>query len=505
MKSAPVYKPLLLLLLLCLVQGCANIVPPSGGKKDEAPPQLLSVTPPDSQLHTKPRKLELRFDEYIVLSDAAKEIQTSPILPVPPVVIVANKKVTVMLPDTLLMDSTTYRISFGKAIQDLHENNPFTGYHYLFSTGSYFDSLWVEGRVLNALTGMPDTGAYVLLYAAAVSDSAVVRERPLYAGRVDATGQFRIEGLPPRDFRIYALHDKNDNLRYDGDEERIAFTEMIVRPSEDSLLQEPLRTFREFTPPDTSDMEDASGAPGGKPAMAGKRGRQDDKQEELSYRVQADTSNTGKRTLDITQPLVVTFNRELAEVNADRITLVYDSNGVEAPVPITLEHDTADREKFEIKTDWREDAVYTLRLLKGFARDSAGTEAMPSRHSFRTKHEDDYAKVQINVADAYYSSKHILLVTNGEDTVHYSPVTDTVVRLSYLAEGSYSLRIIVDENENGQWDTGDLFDQVQPEWVIPHSEVVKVRAGWENIIDFREPVPERPAGKRSAEEEDTNE
>src|SRR5690606_8835431 len=108
--------------------------------------------------HTKPGKLELRFDEYIVLSDAAKEIQTSPILPVPPVVIVANKKVTVMLPDTLLLDSTTYRISFGKAIQDLHENNPFTGYHYLFSTGTYFDSLWVEGTILHALTGMPDTG-----------------------------------------------------------------------------------------------------------------------------------------------------------------------------------------------------------------------------------------------------------------------------------------------------------------------------------------------------------
>ncbi len=495
MNTAPVYKPLLLLLLLCLAQGCANIVPPSGGKKDEAPPQLLSVTPPDSQLHAKPRKLELRFDEYIVLSDAAKEIQISPILPIPPVVIVANKKVTVTLPDTILLDSTTYRISFGKAIQDLHENNPFTGYHYLFSTGSYFDSLWLEGRVLQARTGMPDTGAYVLLYAATVSDSTVVREKPLYAGRVDATGQFRIEGLPPRSFRVYALHDKNDNLRYDGDEERIAFTEQIIRPSEDSMLQEPLRTFQELMPPDTSGTEHASGRPGGKPDMGGRRGRQEDKQEELSYQVPADTSDTERRTLDVTKPFVVTLNREPAELNADRITLVYDSNGTEAPVQISLEQDTADRKRFEIKTDWREDAVYTLRLLKGFARDSAGTEAMPSRHSFRTKYEDDYAKVQVNIAHAYYGSKYMLLVMNGADTVYHKPVTDTVVRLSYLAEGSYSLYIIVDENENGQWDTGDLFGRMQPEWVIPHREAVKVRTGWENIIDFKEPEPEIPTGK----------
>ncbi len=501
MKSIPVSTPVLVLLLLCLLQGCANIVPPSGGKKDEIPPKLLSVTPPDSQLNIKVRKLELRFDEYVVVNDAAKEIQIAPILPIPPVVIVANKKVTVTLPDTLLMDSTTYRISFGKAIQDLHENNPFTGYHYLFSTGSYFDSLWLKGKVLNALTGLPDTGAFVLLYAASVSDTAVVREKPLYAVRADATGQFRIEGLPPRNFRIYALHDKNDNLRYDGEEERIAFTTTIVRPQEDSLLHEPLRTFRELVPPDTADTEDLPGTAGGKPSISGKNSRQDNKKENepLTYQVPVDTSDLDKRTLDITKPLIVTSNLELAELNADRITLVYDSSGVEVSVNIALQIDTADRKTFKIITDWRQDAAYTLRLLKGFIRDSAGTEAMPSRYSFRTKYEDDYAKVQINVAAAYYGNKHILMVTNGPDTVHHSPVTDTVVRLSYLTEGSYSLRIIIDENENGQWDTGDLLDQVQPEWVIPHSEAVKVRSGWENIIDFTEPAPESPAEEQPAE------
>jgi hypothetical protein len=46
------------------------------------------------------------------------------------------------------------------------------------------------------------------------------------------------------------------------------------------------------------------------------------------------------------------------------------------------------------------------------------------------------------------------------------------------------MRVIVDENGNGQWDTGDLFLKRQPEMVIPYEGTLNLKAGWDNVIDF---------------------
>src|SRR6185369_17328582 len=80
--------------------GCANISTPSGGKRDMKPPKLMEVTPKDSLLNTRVKKLELHFDEYIVVCDVQKEVEISPILPIPPTVTGVNKHVTLKLEDT---------------------------------------------------------------------------------------------------------------------------------------------------------------------------------------------------------------------------------------------------------------------------------------------------------------------------------------------------------------------------------------------------------------------
>ncbi len=492
MKPTAGIRILMLICLAYLLHGCANIVPPSGGKKDVTPPQLLLVSPPDSQLNVRPTKIDLRFDEYVVLSDVPKEIQFSPLLPVPPTVIVANKKVSLSLPDTLLMDSTTYRISFGKAIRDLHENNPFEGYQYVFSTGAFFDSLWIEGKVLQARTGMPDTGAFVLLFPAADSDSAVLKDKPHYAIKVGQSGSFRFDGLPPRAFKIYALQDKNDNMRFDGEEERIAFLNTMVDPRTDSLLLEPLRTFKEILVVDSTDTVKVE-EPGRK--GVGKRG-QKEKVEELTYRVSVDTSNIERRTFDVTKPLIIDFNRELDSVALDRITLARDSNDVEVPVAIDISLDTALRTQLVIKCEWKEDAVYVLRLLKGFAADSAGVEAMPSRHQFRTKSIDDYARLVVNLGSEYLDSNFVLFIQKGDDTLYHAGITDSTYSFNYLTEAIFQFYIIVDENENGEWDTGDLLQGKQPEHVIPHKESVRARSGWEHIVDFQPLLFESKSAKK---------
>jgi hypothetical protein len=149
-----------------------------------------------------------------------------------------------------------------------------------------------------------------------------------------------------------------------------------------------------------------------------------------------------------------------------------------------LKKDTVKPELLLLNSNWKEDMVYTLRLLKAFAKDSAGNELMPSKYIFRTKNEDDYGKLSVNIPVKYKSPEYLFMVNGDADTIYNQQITDTVVRLIRIKPGNYRLRIIVDKNRNGKWDAGDLFEKRQPENVIPYTDVLQVKAGWDNTIDF---------------------
>ena len=490
---------LLFIILLCFAYGCANIVPPEGGKKDVKPPKLIAVSPEDSLLNTRVTKLEMRFDEFVNLANASADVQMSPLLPIPLTVTATGKKVIVKIPDSLLHDNTTYRLSFGNAIQDLHEDNIFQSYVYTFSTGGYFDSLEVTGSILDASTGLPDTGAFVMLYDAADGDSAIVRKKPLYVIKSNMDGSFRLAGLPAHKFRLYALKDANNNLVYDGGEEKIAFVKDVVLPGDTTAEPFILNVFKEIVQVDTTATaaEDSLATIDEERGIKKRRRKEEDLGAEFVYNVLVDTNdNDRKRTVDITKPLKINFSKRVDEINASRVYLSYDSLDIPVETSFSFTKDTAkDQHAFLLNVDWKIDTRYTLKLLKGFAKDSTGADAMPSKYIFRTKSDDDYSKLTVHLHNSYNSPDYLLLINNGNDTAYHKNVTDTMVRLVRLAPAAYTVRLIVDSNRNGKWDTGDLFANRQPETVIPYpSGPVQLKAGWDNTIDFLPPSLGKKAG-----------
>lgn len=478
----------LLLTYIVLAAGCANITSPTGGKKDVTPPKRLSVTPADSLTNTRLKKVELTFDEYITVTDASKEVQISPLLSINPTATGLKKKVTVKIPDTLLEPNTTYRITFGNAIKDLHEGNPYAGYTYTFSTGAWFDSLQLKGNVLNAATGLPDsTGIIVVLHYAADGDSAIVRRKPRYVAHPDAKGNFTFTGLPKKAFKIYAVKDANDNLMFDGEGEMIGFADNDVTPGSSSVPAVTLRMFAQAG--DTSTHRDVEAVQ--KPDM--RKSSESVKPQSFGYTVNVDSQNKAKRTFDINGDVHISFTR-IPEINNSRITLTYDSNGAEVPAVFSILHaDTA--KEVRLHTPWKENTQYTLKLAKGFAKDSAGTEPMPAKFIFRTKEEEDYGKFIINLP-ARYANKYLLQVTADNDTVYQKVITDTSVAFTRMKPAKYTFRVIEDRNGNGKWDVGDLFARLQPEEVIPYREPLALKPGWENVIDFEaKPSVPKPARK----------
>ncbi|MEZ5015831.1 MAG: Ig-like domain-containing protein [Flavipsychrobacter sp.] len=480
-------RVLFIFLLVAIFYSCANIVPPEGGDKDVTPPKLLSITPKDSLINTRVTEIEMRFDEFLELKDATSEVRVSPVLPFPLDVRLSGKKVKVLIPDSLLNENTTYRIDFGTAIRDLHEGNAYKGSSYIFSTGNYFDSLMLSGKVINANTGTPADGVNVMVYLAKDGDSAVVKKKPLYVTKTSGGGKFLLPGMPEKEMFIYALKDANDNMIFDGDDEEIAFLNTSLMPKDSVATPTILYIFKE-KPIDTLKATKEKD----KATSTGKRGREKKDNQIISYKVVVDTSDKERRTHDVNEPILITVSTQINSYDDSKVFLSCDSLGIEVEALTNVRIDSTDSTRLNVYTTWKENTLYTLRLQKGFAKDSTLQEAMPSKHSFRTKNDDDYAKLNINMPSKYKGAKYLLQLNKGDDTLYKKPIIDTVVKIKRLNPGTYRVFLIIDENENGEWDTGSLLDRLQPEIVLPHKAEIPLKAGWENTEDFDPFLPIKP-------------
>jgi uncharacterized protein (DUF2141 family) len=224
----------LLSIVYCLFfTSCANIVNPSGGPKDTAPPNLVRASPDTFSTKFNSKEIILTFDEYIQLRDISSQLVVSPPLKNTPDIRVKKKSVIIRLNDTLA-ENTTYTLNFGNSIADITENNSPENFQYIFSTGDYIDSLSVEGAVMNAGNLSPEKGVLVMLYKNH-ADSALYKDRPSFFAKTDASGNFRINNIAKGEYRLTAIKDANSNYIYDQHGEAIAFSDSIVDPSKEKF------------------------------------------------------------------------------------------------------------------------------------------------------------------------------------------------------------------------------------------------------------------------------
>ena len=209
---------------------CANTTtPPSGGPKDTIPPVVTSIYPALGQINVpqKKTKLEVKFNEYVVVKDP-KSLFLSPPLEKAPKYKIQGKAVVLSF-ESDLDSNKTYTLDLTNAIADNNEGNLFPGFTLVFSTGDRIDSMMVTGLVQDCNTLKPIKGATVMLYKDQ-ADSAIFTKRPDAAVKTDEWGFFCMRNIADTVYRMYAIIDDNNNNMYEAENERVAFLDTLIRP-----------------------------------------------------------------------------------------------------------------------------------------------------------------------------------------------------------------------------------------------------------------------------------
>ena len=89
------------LLLVLLLQQCANMVTPTGGPKDTMPPVVVEAIPENQSVNFNSKKIEITFDEYVTLENAKQKVIVSPPLKENPDIKLVNKTVVIRFKEEL--------------------------------------------------------------------------------------------------------------------------------------------------------------------------------------------------------------------------------------------------------------------------------------------------------------------------------------------------------------------------------------------------------------------
>ena len=235
--------------LFLLAVNCAKRGNPTGGAKDTTPPEVVRADPPNESVNFDKNKIRIYFNEYIVLKNVQKQLIISPPLKQLPEITPqggASKFIDIKINDTLA-PNTTYVFNFGQSITDNNEGNPYNFFSYVFSTGSYIDSLTVSGTIKDAINRKADDFVSVMLYQidSTYNDSIIYKKPPTYiTNTLDSTTAFTLTNLRAGTYMLAAMKDVANNYVFDQKTDKIAFKKEFIAVPSDSIYE--MTLFKEI-------------------------------------------------------------------------------------------------------------------------------------------------------------------------------------------------------------------------------------------------------------------
>jgi uncharacterized protein (DUF2141 family) len=436
---------------------CAQIGAPTGGPRDSIPPKLLNISPPNRTLNFKGNRITLTFDEYVQLQKLQENLLISPSPKIIPNVDYKLKTVTIKIRDTL-EPNTTYRFDLGNSIQDINEGNPFKNFSYIFSTGSYIDSLEFSGNVQLAETGKTDSTLLVFLYKD-LDDSAVLKHKPRYVTRLDSSGNFTFHNLPGGIYNVYALKDESGQRIYNNNDELFAFSDSTIKV-DDNTKSIKLFAYQEEKPKPKSPSTNTASS-----------------EKKLKY-----TTSIVNSRQDLLTPLTIEFNRKLKNFDSLKIQL---TDTLLNPYQSAIVSIDTTGKKISIANKWADNADYRLIIPKDFATDSLGVALLKSDTiHFKTKREGDYGSIKINFKNLEKFKNPVLQFVSNNEVVNSFPLTSAQWNVKLFTPGDYEIRILEDINKNGVWDHGNYHLKLQPEKVFAVKQKINIRQDWDNERDI---------------------
>src|SRR6218665_1046107 len=490
-------------IVLAALNSCADIIPLTGGNKDETAPIPTEMQPVSGSTNIHPTEITITFDEYITLKDPSTSITMSP--DVGPITATQDKKKVTLSWTQPLKEETTYILSLNGTVRDLNEGND-SIIQVVFSTGSFIDSLQHKGRITSAYSGETIQNATICLYD---KDSIPFVNQPSYFVRSDKGGNYEFNFIRQNEYQLFAFQDNNKNAKVDLIE-NLAFASESINSID--TIQSNLRLFKPQTTQNKLKIVID------KPGLATLSG--------LNFDSTNVTINGEKTTvidrfrfdsLRVVLPYIEN-NRYSFETPKDTIVRLHQFTDRKSNFAVRLNGSKQwkpnDTLRFTTNEFIQSVDTTSLKLSNDYGKSIAYKSIIENgKLSILPRTQENFTIIfgknallgQLNTSDTTrFKIETFTLERCGEISLDVSAFEENWIfelidnanteqgkvvgtktgngqklKFQGLIPGQYSVRCFKDENGNGTWDSGDYSQKIQPEIMLRFPVKQKVRANWE--------------------------
>ena len=178
-------------------------------------------------------------------------------------------------------------------------------------------------------------------------------------------------------------------------------------------------------------------------------------------------------------------------------------------IPFEVRQDSLKIRRFYLDHKWKPETEYQLAIDSMAMYNMYGLYNKKFEKTFKTKAEEDYGKIFLNVTGVempvvvqlYQGSDKDLKILQERQVFRDGRVT-----FDYLNEGTYMIRAIMDRNGNGKWDTGNYLKRIQPEEIkyFPLDFKIKRNFDVEQEFDVKKTYVREDPSKKNNEDEKNN-
>ena len=157
-----------------------------------------------------------------------------------------------------------------------------------------------------------------------------------------------------------------------------------------------------------------------------------------------------------------------------------------------------DAETYTLRAEWRPDTEYSLEADSTAFASIYGDVSKKIKQGLKVPAATSYASLLMTLNGM--AGKHVIaqLLDNSGNVAKETLTDNGQAEFYYLKGGKYYLRIIVDANNNGRWDTGDFDKNLQPEDVYYDPDVIECREKWDLTLSWNPTATELWRQKPSA-------
>lgn len=181
--------------------------------------------------------------------------------------------------------------------------------------------------------------------------------------------------------------------------------------------------------------------------------------------------------LDPDKNIRFTFPTPLAKTDTASIHLYakHDTLWYRAP----LEFRQIKNREYELRGEWRPDIEYSLEVDSAAFEDIYGQVSNSIKQGFKVSSLDEYSTLLVNITSLNDKPLLVQLLNAQDQVVKEVKTNNGVAEFFYLKPAKYYMRLVVDANDNGKWDTGDYDKDLQAEEVYYYPDMIECKAKWD--------------------------